>query len=49
MSQIQFVKHNRAKLKAGKRDESARMLLDFFSQLQASPILIRCLKGQTTG
>jgi len=34
MSQIQFVKHNRAKLKAGKREESAGMLLEFFNQLQ---------------
>lgn len=34
MSQIQFVKHNRARLKVGKREESAKMLLDFFNQLQ---------------
>jgi|SRR5690348_5232684 heme-degrading monooxygenase HmoA len=34
MNQAEFVKHNRAKLKLGKRDESAKMLLDFFSQLQ---------------
>ncbi len=34
MNQIQFVKHNRAILKAGKREESAKMLLDFFGQLQ---------------
>lgn len=33
MSQVQFVKHNRARLKAGTREESAGMLLDFFGQL----------------
>jgi hypothetical protein len=34
MGQAQFVKHNKAKLKAGTREESAKILLDFFSHLQ---------------
>lgn len=31
---ITCVKHNRAKIKAGKREESTKMLLDFFKQQQ---------------
>lgn len=34
MNNIRYVKHNRARIKTGKREESTRMLLDFFSQLQ---------------
>jgi hypothetical protein len=33
MDQIHLVKHNRARLRTSKREESAVMLLDFFNQL----------------
>jgi heme-degrading monooxygenase HmoA len=35
MTQFQYIKHNRARIKPGKREESTRMLLDFFNGLQA--------------
>ena len=31
---IKYVKHNRARIKAGSRSDSTKMLLEFFSQLQ---------------
>ena len=37
MSEIQgikYVKHNKARLKAGKREESTKMLLEFFNNLK---------------
>ena len=36
-----FVKHNRARLKAGKREESKRMLLEFFDSLQGKATGLR--------
>ena len=42
MNQEQFVKHNRARVKAGMREESLSMLLQFFNQLQGT---VRGLRG----
>ena len=39
---IKYVKHNKAKLKAGKREESTKMLLEFFNKLEGN---IKGLKG----
>jgi heme-degrading monooxygenase HmoA len=32
----QYVKHNRARIKQGRRNESTRMLLQFFNELQGN-------------
>ena len=31
---IKYVKHNKARLRAGKREESTKMLLEFFNKLE---------------
>ena len=40
---IKYIKHNRARLKAGKREESTQRLLQFFGGLEGSRIT-ECLQ-----
>ena len=42
LSYLGFVKHNKARLKEGKRDESTGMLLNFFEQFEGK---VKGMKG----
>ena len=39
---IKYVKHNKARLRAGKREESTKMLLEFFNKLEGK---VKGMKG----
>ena len=39
---IKYVKHNKARLKAGKKEESTKMLLEFFNKLEGK---VKGMKG----